>query len=439
MKVDFGIHISDTSASIARMIDGQPTVIKTNTLKDKIPLCVGFNKRGNLIVGDAAYNALITSKIRHKDFETNYYSNFLRTAETDKTYYFSNTNQVYSSEQLLGFVIKTLKSFVKDEYVKASVITVPDRFSFNQIEAIKTAGKLGGLEQVEIVQESIAASMAYGLDVKNRDGYWLVFNLGRGTFDTALLKGEDGIMKIIDTEGDNYLGGKNLDYAIVDEIIIPYLKDNYVVDSILQDDNKRKILQGSLKYYAEETKIQMSFNDTHNILSDFCDIPGEDDEGEEFEMDITVTQDDFKKVVAPIFQRTIDICKNLLERNNLTGDKLDSLILVGGPTYSPILRRMLEEQIKKPDANVEPKTVVVKGAALYASRVNFFNNNTSNKSFLIEIEDLLFKLLEEGKIDTVAFQKYFDVIFDIKKMNLLPDKKILNKIYKELENVAQKI
>jgi molecular chaperone DnaK len=125
-----------------------------------------------------------------------------------------------------------------------------------------------------------------------------------------------------------------------------------------------------MKFYAEETKIKLSFNETHNILSDLGDIPGEDDEGEEFELDITVTQADITKALSPVFQKAIDVSKKLLERNNLKGSALDSLILVGGPTFSPVLRKMLEAQICKPDTSADPMTVVSKGAALYASTVD---------------------------------------------------------------------
>ncbi len=99
--------------------------------------------------------------------------------------------------------------------------------------------------------------MAYGLDSTSKDGLWLVFDFGGGTFDAALLKVEDGIMKVIDTEGDNYLGGKNIDYAIVDEIIIPYLQKNFSIDSIINDDVKREVLRDAMKHYAEEAKIQL--------------------------------------------------------------------------------------------------------------------------------------------------------------------------------------
>ena len=117
-------------------------------------------------------------------------------------------------------------------------------------------------------------------------------------------------------------------------------------------------------------KIEMSFKDEANILSDLGDIPGEDDDGEEFELDITVTQEILKRTLEPIYQKSIDTCKELLKRNNLSGNTLDSLILVGGPTYSPILRSMLGQQILPPDVSADPMTVVAKGAALFASTID---------------------------------------------------------------------
>ncbi|MGI6409638.1 MAG: Hsp70 family protein [Bacteroidales bacterium] len=115
-------------------------------------------------------------------------------------------------------------------------------------------------------------------------------------------------------------------------------------------------------------KNNLSFNPSHNIYVDPGEC-GEDDEGEEIEIDLTVTQEQLKNVLTPIFQKAIDCSLSLLKRNNLKGNSLDSLILVGGPTLSPILREMLEEQICKPDTSVDPMTVVSRGAALYASTV----------------------------------------------------------------------
>jgi molecular chaperone DnaK len=373
-KIDYGIDLGTTNSAISRMENGEPTIKKTDTLKDTMPSCVYINKKKAIQVGDSAYNALKRDKLKSMkdsdDFESNAFIEFKRTMGTDKSYSSSNLGKDLTSEELSAEVLKTLKSFVKDENVNSIVITVPAAFKNNQKEATREAAKLAGFNHIELLQEPVAASMAYGLDSNKKDGFWLVFDFGGGTFDAALLKVEEGIMKVIDTEGDNYLGGKNLDFAIVDEIILPYIQENFVIDSILADDTKKQILRNAMKFYAEETKIKLSFNETHNILSDLGDIPGEDDEGEEFELDITVTQADITKALSPVFQKAIDVSKKLLERNNLKGSALDSLILVGGPTFSPVLRKMLEAQICKPDTSADPMTVVSKGAALYASTVD---------------------------------------------------------------------
>lgn len=373
-KIDYGIDLGTTNSAISRMENGDPTIKKTDTLKDTMPSCVYINKKKAIQVGDSAYNALKRDRLKSmKDsgsFKSNAFIEFKRTMGTDKTYSSSNFGKDLTSEELSAEVLKTLKSFVKDESVNSIVITVPAAFKNNQKEATREAANLAGFNHIELLQEPVAASMAYGLDSDKKDGFWLVFDFGGGTFDAALLKVEEGIMKVIDTEGDNYLGGKNLDFAIVDEIILPYIEENFVIDSILADDTKKQILRNAMKFYAEETKIKLSFNDTHNILSDLGDIPGEDDEGEEFELDITVTQADITKALSPVFQKSLDVSKSLLERNNLKGSSLDSLILVGGPTFSPVLRNMLEAQICKPDTSADPMTVVSTGAALYASTVN---------------------------------------------------------------------
>jgi len=374
-KIDYGIDLGTTNSAIARMESGEPVIKKTDTLKDTMPSCISFNKRQSVLAGDAAVNALKTDKLKAmKDFRTdgsNTFIEFKRTMGTDRTFHSSNMNKSFPSEELSAEVLKKLKSFITDDEIKSIVVTVPAKFTINQKDATIRAAKLAGFQHCELLQEPIAASMAYGLDSTNKDGLWLVFDFGGGTFDAALVKVDDGIMKVIDTEGDNYLGGKNVDYCIIDEIILPYLKKNYAIDSILNDDIKREVFRDAMKYYAEEAKIQLSFKDSFNILSDLGDIPGKDDNGNEFELDITISQDDFAKTISPIFQKAVDICKALLDRNKLVGNSLRTIILVGGPTYSPVLRRMLKEQIsEKVDTSIDPMTAVAEGAALYASTVS---------------------------------------------------------------------
>lgn len=374
-KIDYGIDLGTTNSAVARMEHGNPVIKKSDTLKDTIPSCVSFNQKKDVLVGDAAFNTLKTDRTRAlKSFKvenTNTFIEFKRTMGTDTRYPSSRMGHDFSSEELSSEVLKRLKSFVSDETVRSIVITVPAKFTMVQKESTVQAGKLAGFQHIELLQEPIAASMAYGLDTSQKDGIWLVFDFGGGTFDAALIKVEEGIMKVLDTEGDNWLGGQNLDKAIVDQIIIPYLDENFAITSILADKDKKEILRNAVKTYAEECKIQMSFKDNHNILSDLGELPFEDENGEEPILDINVDQAKMQMAVAPLFQKAIDICKDLLLRNHLKGSQLNTLLLVGGPTYSPILRRMLKEQITEQiNTSIDPMTSVAKGAALFASTID---------------------------------------------------------------------
>jgi len=374
-KIDYGIDLGTTNSAIARMENGVPVIKKTDTLKDTMPSCVHFNKKQNIWVGDTAFNIMKNDNTKAlKTFEkgkTNTFIEFKRTMGTTHTYECHHMDKAFAPEELSAEVLKKLKSYIQDENISSIIITVPAKFLNPQNEATMKAAKLAGFKHVQLLQEPVAAAAAYGLSAASKSGYWLVFDFGGGTFDAALVKSEEGILSVKDTDGDNWLGGKNLDEAIVDQIIIPYLEDNYSIDSISDDAIKKEILRNALKPFAEEAKIQLSFNDTHNILSNLGDLPFEDDDGEDPEIDITVTQKDMERVMAPFFQKAIDITKEVLKRNHLKGADLGALILVGGPTFSPILRRMLKEQITdNVNVSVDPMTVVARGAALFASTIS---------------------------------------------------------------------
>jgi molecular chaperone DnaK len=421
-KIDYGIDLGTTNSAISRMENGEVRIIKSlDKQKDTTPSCIAFNPKGTLFVGDKAYDSYRSNSLKSLSNKTplNAYVEFKRTMGTDKKYHSTYVNKGFSSEELSSEVLKRLKEYVQEENINAAVITVPAAFKNNQIDATRRAGKLAGFDHVEVLQEPVAASMAYGLDSKKKDGFWLVFDFGGGTFDAALLKVEDGIMKVIDTEGDNYLGGKNLDYAIVDQLIIPHIQEKFSIDDLLSDDIKKEEYRIGLKFFAEEIKNNLSFNPSHNIYVDPGEC-GEDDEGEEIEIDLTVTQEQLKNVLALIYQKAIDCSLTLIKRNNLKGSSLDSLILVGGPTLSPTLREMLEKQICKPNTSVDPMTVVSKGAALYASTVELseeIKEQTRDKtkiqleigheSSTVEIEEFVtLKILEdktEGEIPEKVF------------------------------------
>lgn len=374
-KIIYGIDLGTTNSAIARFENGQAVIKKSPTQGDVTPSCVAISGKGRILVGDRAYAQLAKDRclsLTRPSYECNTFVEFKRIMGTDEALYSSNLkkcglNPILSPESLSAEVLKTLRTYVLDDEVKEAVITVPALFNNNQKDATKRAAKLAGFDHFELIQEPVAASVAYGLASKIKNAYWLVFDFGGGTFDAALMRIEEGIMKAVDTAGNNHLGGKDIDAAIVDDIIIPYLRREYAIEEC----DKNPAFRPMWKAKAEEAKICLSFEKSTVIDTDLGEEYGSDDDGTDFELSLTLTQEDLEPVASPIFQKAIDITKSLLERNGLSGEDLGALILVGGPTHSPILRRMLREQITpNVDTSIDPMTAVACGAALYGSTID---------------------------------------------------------------------
>jgi len=377
-KIDYGIDLGTTNSAIARMENGKPKIIKSDDKQmDTTPSCVYFNKSKTIFVGMTAYNQLSNEQTKifmefsktGKITEPNTFAEFKRAMGTDKKYRSSNMDREYIPEEFSAEVLKKLKSYVRDEEISAAIVTIPMRFEQYQVDATRRASVLAGFQYMETLMEPIAASIAYGLESKKTQGYWLVFDLGGGTFDAALMRVVDGIMKVEDTAGDTRLGGRDIDYTIVDNILIPSLANKYQIDKALSNDQGRKLLRDALKWIAEEAKIRLAREPHCDVASD--DPIGNDDNGEEMFFDIRITVEEFSKAVELIYLRAIDISKELIQKHNLKGTDLESVILVGGPTYCQTLRRMLKEQLS-PNivTSIDPLTCVTQGAALYASTRN---------------------------------------------------------------------
>lgn len=388
ITIDYGIDLGTTNSAICRMEHGVPTIIRSDSGMETMPSCVTFKKGGSLNVGYSAYSDLGRSKLRSLKKKKSVHTadsciEFKRFMGSDMTYESSYAEHKWTPEELSAQVLKTLCSFVTDEEVKAAVITVPAKFTVNQKDATLEAAHLAGLEQVELLQEPIAASMAYGLKAEEKNGIWMVFDFGGGTLDVALVHVSDGIMQVFDTEGDNYLGGKNIDEAIVSKILLPELLSRYVFNSA--DKAQMRMVADALKVVAEKLKNSLSYKNKETIYLEAGDW-GEDDDGEEIEMELTISRENLERVIRPILQKSVDVCKNLMLRNKIPYGKLSHLILIGGPTYIPLLRDMLREQVtQNVETDIDPMTAVAQGAALYAATIPLKNpsNTSDNESGLI--------------------------------------------------------
>jgi molecular chaperone DnaK len=374
-KIDYGIDLGTTNSAISRMDNGKVIIIKSDesTQTDTTPSCIHYNKKQILFRGQKAFNLLGNetleafkkySKTKSTEEATNTFIEFKRTMGTEQTFKSDNMHREYSSEELSAEILKKLKGYARDEQIEAIVITVPAMFRQAQLDATQRAAELAGFKYCELLQEPIAASLAYGIDTKQTSGYWVVFDFGGGTFDAALMKLEEGIMKVLDTDGDNNLGGKNIDYAVVDNILLPYLTDKYSMDDILNNEFGKRKLREALKGFAEESKISLSKNDNYEFYKE--DL-GEDDDGEEIILDLKINLQQFEEVAKSTLQRSIDITKKIIKRNNLSIEDIDTVILVGGPTKLQTFRKMLKEQLGKIDFSIDPMIAVANGAAIFAS------------------------------------------------------------------------
>ncbi len=368
-RVNYGIDLGTTNSAIAHFEKGETVIKKSPTQGDTTPSCVAVSPVGRILVGQKAFRQyqkdLQLSFVR-PGYSINSFVEFKRQMGTDESFYSSNAKKDFSPEELSSEVLKELKKYDLSGSTKCAVITVPAMFENTQKDATKRAAKLAGFDYVELIQEPVAASIAYGLTSKMKDAYWLVFDFGGGTFDAALMKIEDGIPTPIGTAGNNKLGGKDIDKAIVEQLFIPYFREHYSIDSLLAQ--KGDAFKNEWKAKAEEAKIQLSFNESFEVETDLGDDYGCDDNGEAFELCMTLTQEEFEPIAAPIYQKAIDITKELLKKHNLQGSQLGAIVLVGGPTHSPIVRKMLREQITpNVDTSIDPMTCVAEGAALYAS------------------------------------------------------------------------
>jgi len=387
-KIDYGIDLGTTNSAIARMEGKNAKIIKSDdTQMDTTPSCVFFNKKKTMFVGAIAkqnteMQAVSAFRLR-SSVEINSFIEFKRTMGSDRHYNSSAMNRSFSSEDLSAEVLKKLRSYVRDEVFNSVVISVPAKFKQSMLDATQRASEIAGFKYCELLQEPIAASFAYGIKTNTYSGYWLVFDFGGGTFDAALMKIVEGIMKPVDTEGNTHLGGKDIDMEMVDKLFIPAIANKYDIKEELREPEKKKRLQDALKGYAEKAKIALSSKES---WKDYIDELGNDNKNNAIEFEIEISRIQFEETCAHFFQKAIDITKGLLERNNLNGSELDALILVGGPTFSETLRRMLKEQITiRIDSSIDPMTAVAIGAALYASTKDnpFIEKHDVSKAQLI--------------------------------------------------------
>ena len=334
--INFGIDLGTTNSLIAKYQSGKVEIFKSPvSLKETLPSVVAFRKE-RIIVGDKAREMV------EKD-PTNVFSLFKRKMGTAESFDVKSIGESRTPIQLSALVLKELKNFVHTgENVESVVITIPASFDTIQSNATKKAGYEAGFKEVVLLQEPIAASLAFAnkQDIDTPlDGQWLVYDLGGGTFDVALVRFDEGEMRVTDHEGDNFLGGLDFDNLIIEEIVAPHLKTKGHFGDILHEmrssDGRYNKLYYELRIKAEEAKIQLSNSPNTEIEFNIVDT-----EGVEHEIFQIVFREDFERIISNKIVYTVDMIESVLEKNNLKNTDIQQIVFIGGSTYIPLVKRL---------------------------------------------------------------------------------------------------
>ncbi len=359
-SVEYGIDLGTTNSCIARWEEGGVRVFQNNDQMNVTPSAIHVLKSGRMIVGRRACSAVLTDA-------DNVAVEFKRLMGQKSSKRFPAAQRELSPEQLSSEVLKALKEDVRRQTgadVVSAVVTVPAAFGALQCEATARAAALAGLTEAPLLQEPIAAALGYGVRPGSANQKWLVFDLGGGTLDVAVVSTRDGRLNVLEHRGDNLLGGKDIDRAIVERILIPAIAGTHAIGRE-GPGSARAALLPRLRLKAEEAKIDLSRDES--VVVSLFDV-GTDDEGAPIEIDVSITRSELEKLVAPLAEKCSALALEALTGARLRGPDLDRILLVGGPTQMPLLRAMLEQRIGAPiDFSADPMTVVGRGAAVYAS------------------------------------------------------------------------
>lgn len=369
-----GIDLGTTNSVVAAMEGGDPTVITTAEGGRLLPSIVGFTKSGERLVGQTAKRQAVVNPDntiysikrfmgrRYDEVETERKMvpyQIVQGPAGDVRVKVPVTDREYTPQEISAMILGKLKKDAEaylGEPVTQAVITVPAYFNDSQRQATKDAGKIAGMEVLRIINEPTAAALAYGLDKKENETI-LVFDLGGGTFDVSILEVGEGVIEVKATNGDTHLGGDDWDEAVVN-----WIADEFKREQGIDLRNDRQALQ-RLREAAERAKIELS-----SVTETEINLPyiTADASGPKH-LQMKLTRSKFEQLTESLLERIRGPFNAALRDANLTADRINEVVLVGGATRMPMVQELVRSLTnKEPHKGVNPDEVVAIGAAIQA-------------------------------------------------------------------------
>src|SRR5580698_10409132 len=375
MATDYivGIDLGTTNSLVAYMQGDSPVVIPGEDGLNLVPSVVALDRNNQIIVGNAARKYLIETPERAVYSIKRLMGRGVEDIQDElKLFPFKLADDLqqgevlriklgertYTPPEISAMVLRQLKRNAERYFgapVTQAVITVPAYFNDAQRQATKDAGRIAGLNVLRLVNEPTAASLAYGLD-KKKNGIVVVYDLGGGTFDISILKLHDGIFEVISTNGDTHLGGDDIDNLLI-AIALDDIRGDLGLD-LRSDARHNSEAVARIRKAVIEAKIELSSQPSAKLDVDLPD-------GRKYQREITLEV--FEQMIQPIIDRTVGPCKQALKDAGLKPEQIDEVVLVGGSTRIPKVRRLVEELFKRvPHTDLNPDEVVALGAAVQA-------------------------------------------------------------------------
>jgi len=382
-----GIDLGTTNSEIAIYRDGRPEVLRDDQGRIILPSVVGLTETGELLVGEEARNQFLLYPERTV-------RSIKRRMGSDAKVQLGERE--YKPQEISAIILSRLKEIAQARLgrpIRKAVITVPAYFSDTQRQATREAGEIAGLEVARIINEPTAAALVYEA-AQHQGKRILVYDLGGGTFDVSVVRIEQGVVEVISSHGNNHLGGDDFDHKIV-EHVLEHLKLKHGVDVADRPQAMARILRS-----AEDAKKQLSDQPYARIAEEY--LAGHS--GQPVNLDLELSREEYEDMIAPFIEETLGAIHIALESAGLTSSQVDEILLVGGATRTPLIRRRLVEAFgTQPRGEVDPDLCVAMGAAIQGAAMT----GTEVSAVLVDVTPYTFGTSALGELNGELYPYHY--------------------------------